>query len=76
VSRCAGHSRHWFAPYGVPGVRLPKCIRCGAPNPRPLTTDDWGYLVSGDPNLKTLAGEPMVEDVEALREALEELRHD
>jgi hypothetical protein len=69
--RCPGHARHWFAPYGHPGLRLPKCIRCGAPNPRPLTTDDWQEL-AGDyfADLKTWTGEPMIEDVEALRESL------
>jgi hypothetical protein len=39
--------RHWFTVYGYPGLRAPTCRRCGAPNPRPLTTaeqaeyDDW-----------------------------------
>jgi len=75
-ARCKGHARHWFAPHGVPGVRLPKCIRCGAPNSKPLTTDDWWWLVSVQPNLKTHMGEPMIEDVQAVRESLEGLRHD
>lgn len=33
ATRCPGHSRHWFTPYGTPGVILPECVRCGAPNP-------------------------------------------
>lgn len=32
--RCPGNARHWFAPRGLVGVILPKCARCGAPNPK------------------------------------------
>lgn len=44
-SRCPGHARHWFSVYagydgGGPGIRSPTCVRCGAPNPRPLTADE------------------------------------
>ena len=38
--RCPGHARHWFTVYGAPGLRAPKCKRCGAPNPRPLTAQE------------------------------------
>lgn len=39
-SKCLGHGRHWFTVYGAPGLRSPRCQRCGVPNPRPLTTDE------------------------------------
>jgi hypothetical protein len=68
--------RHWFAPYGHPGVRLPKCIRCGAPNPPALTTDDWDYLLRFLPDLKTRHGERVIEDPAAISESLENLRDD
>jgi hypothetical protein len=31
--RCPNHARHWFTEYGAPTFRLPRCVRCGAPNP-------------------------------------------
>lgn len=34
---CGHNARHWFSAYGMPGLRRPTCVRCGAPNPRPLT---------------------------------------
>ncbi len=71
MSRCLGHSRHWFAAYGWPGIRLPKCIRCAAPNPRALTTDDWYGILGCFPDLKTWSGERVIEDPAALRESLE-----
>ena len=36
--RCGHYSRHWFAPIAY--LRTPKCVRCGAPNPRPLTEEE------------------------------------
>ena len=33
-TRCKGHSRHWFTKRRHPGWYLPKCTRCGAPNPK------------------------------------------
>lgn len=35
MSACRG--RHRFTIYGLPGLRTPFCVRCGVPNPRPLT---------------------------------------
>lgn len=32
--RCPGHNRHWFTQRGAPTMRLPRCVRCGAPNPK------------------------------------------
>ena len=32
--RCPNHLRHWFAPYGSPGLVLPHCVRCSAINPK------------------------------------------
>jgi hypothetical protein len=42
--RCPGHGRHWFTIHGVVGLRTPRCIRCGTPNPKPLTNDEWAEL--------------------------------
>jgi hypothetical protein len=42
---CPGHGRHWFTFYGQPGLRSPVCIRCAAPNPRPLKPEDWDALL-------------------------------
>jgi hypothetical protein len=44
VSTCFSHARHWFSLFGCVGARTPVCVRCGAPNPRPLSKDDYGYL--------------------------------
>lgn len=37
--KCPHNERHWFT--GPPGLRLPFCLRCGAPNPKPLNEDEW-----------------------------------
>ena len=39
-SRCPGNARHWFAIPGYVGYRSPVCVRCGAPNPRPLSATE------------------------------------
>lgn len=36
--------RHWFSVYGRVRLRSPVCVRCEAPNPRPLTEDEWAAL--------------------------------
>lgn len=41
---CPGHGRHWFTVRGTVGLRAPNCQRCGADNPRPLTSDEWADL--------------------------------
>ena len=61
---CPGHGRHWYTVRGHVGVRSPKCIRCGFPNPTPLTTDDWQQVLEYAPHL--------LNDPEATREALED----
>ena len=44
---CANYnSRHWFSFYGCPGYRSPVCVRCGAPNPRPLSQAEWDELIT------------------------------
>lgn len=48
MSVCGGHSRHWFTKRGFTGVRLEKCVRCGAPNP------DWARIV--DENRHFISG--------------------
>lgn len=40
MNRCPNRTRHWFSLHGMVGVRSPVCVRCGAPNPRPLTADE------------------------------------
>lgn len=42
-------ARHWFAPPRQVGLRSPVCIRCGAPNPRPLNEreqEEWAYYLT------------------------------
>lgn len=42
-------ARHWFAPPRHVGLRSPVCVRCGAPNPRPLTEqerEEWAYFLT------------------------------
>jgi hypothetical protein len=43
---CPGHARHWFSI--MVGVRAPVCVRCGHPNPKPLTEQDWEELEAHD----------------------------
>jgi hypothetical protein len=40
-----GHARHWFTVWGNPGLRVPACMRCGEPNPQPLTHAQWDELI-------------------------------
>lgn len=63
---CPGHGRHWFTVRGKVGLRSPKCVRCGEPNPAPLTTDDWWDVLRYAPHL--------VDDPQALRQQLEDER--
>jgi len=46
MPKCPGHMRHWFAPHGIPYVRSPRCVRCGAPNPRPLSDEELDELAA------------------------------
>ena len=46
--RCRGNARHWFTVRGHVGARTPRCVRCGATNPKELTSDDWLYLLGID----------------------------
>jgi hypothetical protein len=46
VSGCTSGARHWFTVYGAVRMRSPVCGRCGAPNPRPLSDDDWDALAA------------------------------
>jgi len=70
VSRCHGHLRHWFSVdarlAGGIGLRSPVCVRCGAPNPTPLTTDDWQQIAEVYPEKYG----------ELVREMMENLAHD
>jgi hypothetical protein len=54
VTACPGNARHWFSFYGMPGYRSPVCVRCGTPNPRPLTAAEWDELLQlrDDPGLR------------------------
>lgn len=42
---CPGRARHWFSLWGNVGLRSPVCVSCGAPNPQPLTEDQWAELI-------------------------------
>lgn len=44
MGSCHGYQRHWFSIYGQAYLRSPVCVRCGAPNPRPLTDDELDDL--------------------------------
>ena len=68
--RCPGHGRHWFSVRGHVGLRSPICVRCGAANPKLLTTDDWWQLLD-HPMLLSRAGI----DPDRLRESLEDERN-
>jgi hypothetical protein len=42
TGRClAGYQRHWFSLYGRVGVRSTTCVRCGAPNPKPVMPEQF-----------------------------------
>lgn len=40
----------------MPGYRSPVCVRCGTPNPRPLSEAEWDELLQlrADPQLRRL----------------------
>lgn len=67
--KCPGHQRHWFTVRGAVGLRSPICVRCGAENPRSLTTDDWWQLLDHPKLLASMGTTP-----ERLRETLEDER--
>jgi hypothetical protein len=52
MSGCKYGRRHWFSVYGAPGLRTPVCVRCEAPNPRPLSDDEWVALT----DFRTMGG--------------------
>lgn len=58
MSRCPGHGRHWYTVHGAVGLRSPVCVRCGDPNPRPLSEDEWAEL-TGFAALEAKAGYPL-----------------
>lgn len=68
-TKCPGSQRHWFTVRGHVGLRSPICVRCGAPNPATLTTDDWWQLLDY-PKLLERAGTNPTQ----LRQSLEDER--
>jgi hypothetical protein len=71
MSRCASYNtRHWFSFYGQPGLRSPACVRCGAPNPRKLTEEQWDELIWFRDNVHTY---PFADPIE---KALDEHREE
>lgn len=60
MGRCAGRARHWFTIWGTVGLRSPVCTACGAPNPRPLSDDEWAALIS----CREARGYPFMDDIE------------
>lgn len=65
ASRCPGHQRHWFSVHGQAYLRSPVCVRCGAPNPRPLSDEDLDELVRFNMSYPAYVGQHVVN---ALRE--------
>lgn len=63
---CPGNARHWFSVHGQAYLRSPVCVRCGAPNPRPLTDDQWDQLEDFNAHYPAYVGQHVVN---ALREA-------
>ena len=54
---CPGHKRHWFSLYGRVGVRSTTCVRCGAPNPKPVMPEQLvedGHLAVWDGESTTI----------------------
>lgn len=45
ADRCTGRARHWRTAPGFVGMRTPVCVYCGSPNPKPLSEDEWEYLI-------------------------------
>jgi hypothetical protein len=41
---CPVRGRHWFTVHGAVGLRSPVCVDCGAPNPKPLSEEEWEEL--------------------------------
>lgn len=66
MARCGGHQRHWFSIRGQAYLRSPVCVRCGAPNPRPLADDEWSQLAEFNQHYPGYVGKAVVL---ALREA-------
>lgn len=64
--KCPGHHRHWFSVHGQAYLRSPVCVRCGAPNPRPLSEEDLGNLADFNHHYPAYVGKHVVA---ALREA-------
>lgn len=54
---CGHRVRHWFSVYGAVGLRSPKCRRCGAPNPRPLTEQEMRDYEAHMEYLRDLRGQ-------------------
>lgn len=72
MSNCVGFYRHWFSFYRGPGLRSPVCVRCGEPNPRPLTKDEWDALLQH----RKVRGWPFADPIEnAINAHVEESEH-
>jgi hypothetical protein len=55
---CPGYGRHWYTAPGTIGLRSPVCTRCGAPNPRPLTGEEWAELAGYEQTRVDAGGGP------------------
>jgi hypothetical protein len=65
MSGCPGHGRHWFTIHGQVYLRSPVCVRCGAANRKPLTTEQWAELENFNAHYPAYVGRHVVN---ALRE--------
>jgi hypothetical protein len=65
ATKCPGHGRHWFSVHGQAYLRSPVCVRCGAPNPRPLTAEQWVELEEFNGHYPAYVGRHVVDALRA-----------
>lgn len=54
TQRCPNYNRHWFTRYGMPTFRLPRCVRCGAPNPKWMKERPEMVLSQGEETVEAI----------------------
>ena len=71
---CTGGWRHWYSVPREVGLRSPVCVRCGHPNPRPLTDGEWAELEAWARHFTAIRGYPPRGHAGAALRAREETR--